>query len=320
MIQSTNQVSLYKKMDIQLAELAGLEISSPVISYETDDHEKSFSVELEENDYIDINVNEIDTNWSPSDFNLKVTQAFTFKNPSVLFGERGITMPNNEIGIAVHLHSKSSNFQRNIPFDIIQNSTEPLQVTFEYNFTKNSIRGRLHLDFYLFLKSNSNPQPFHASKVGMRLSKEDLLNMTILVDGAGSIFPISEFEDSKGPLWKLDKNWVEANIDSFDVSNVNLCLNISHPLFPKLNAGKTKVANAMMNDIMVQAIALIIQQVILIEGCDVEQEVETTSDSILTAVRYWISTFEVDTSSLFTITNSLRANLENNLGEVNNGD
>lgn len=315
MIQSTNQVSLYKKFDIKISELSGVEILNPIISYENTESEKI--IEINSDALYDINVNEFDTDWAPSDFNLKITQKFGIKNPSFLFGKNGITMPGNEIGVAVHLHSKSSSFQKNIPFGVIRDGNEAVELIFEHNFPKSSIKGRVSLDFYLFLKSSVNPHPFHASKVGMRLSKEDLLNLTILVDGEGSIFPISEFKDPDGPLWKLEKNWVEPSIDSFDVSNINLCLNISHPLFGQVKASKTKVAKAMMSDIMIQAMALIIQQVIIIEKYDDEHDDLATPDSILTAVRYWISTFEIDTSSLFSIMNSLRGNLENNL---NGGD
>lgn len=318
MIQSTNQVSLYKKLDTKLIQLAGLEKSNPAISYENIEGEKIIQIDSETPEYI--NVNEFDTDWSPTDFNLSISQRFIFKKPAALFGEQGITMPENEIGIAVHLYSKSSSFQQNIEFGVIRNSNQKIELVFEHNFPKNSIRGRVYMAFYLFLKSNMVTHPLHATKKGMRLSKEDLLNLTLSVDGDGSVFPISEFTDPKGALWKLDKNWVEANIDSFDVSNVNLSLNVSHPLFPQLKAAKTKVAKAMMSDIMTQAIALIIQQVVIIEKYDIEQEDFTSPDSILTAVRYWISTFEVDTSSLFTITNSLRAALEKRLNEVDNGD
>lgn len=318
MIQSTNQVSLYKKFDMKLSELSGLEISTPTLSYENSEGEKFIQIDSETPNYI--NVNEFDTEWAPSEFNLKINQKFTVKNPSVLFGEKGITMPGNEIGVAVHLHSKSSSVQKNIAFGIIKDLKEEVELIFEHNFPKSSIRGRVSLDFYLFLKTSLNSHPYHASNVGMRLSKEDLLNLTILVDGEGSVFPISEFKDPNGPLWKLDKNWVDPSIDSFDMANVNLSLNIAHPLFAQVKAGKTKVAKAMMSDIMVQVMALIIQQVVIIENYDIEQDDQATPDSILTAVRYWISTFEVDTSSLFSIMNSLRASLENNLNGGDSGD
>lgn len=318
MIQSTNQVSLYKKFDMRLLELSGLEISNPIISYENSEGEKI--IEINSETPYDININEFDTDWAPNDFNLKITQKFMVKNPNVLFGVNGVTMAGNEIGFAVHLHSKSSSFQKNVSFGVIKDCNETVELFFEHNFPKNSIRGRVSLDFYLYLKSIVNPYPYHASKVGMRLSKDDLLNLTILVDGVGSIFPISEFKDPTGPLWKLDKNWVEPSIDSFDVANVNLSLNIAHPLFAQVKAGKTKVARAMMSDIMIQAMALIIQQVIIIENYDAEQDDQATPDSILTAVRYWVSTFEIDTSSLFSISNSLRVNLENNLNGGESSD
>lgn len=71
-----------------------------------------------------------------------------------------------------------------------------------------------------------------------------------------------------------------------------------------------------MGDIMIQAMAMIIQQVILVEEKSLTEVDESSTSSILAVVNYWVTTFEVDTTSLFSIMNSLRTNLEKDmLGE-----
>ncbi|MFL0504200.1 hypothetical protein ACH0B5_00505 [Ureibacillus sp. 179-F W5.1 NHS] len=311
MVQSTNQVSLYRKMDKDMADKAGLKVEIPQFSYRSSEG----ITEIEVGKLFDgvLKVNEFDTEWAPSENDLSIKQKFIFNNPSALFGEDGVTMNKNKIGLAVHLHSKTSGFQQKLNFGSIVDSTEKIEIDFEYNFPKNSLRGNLEIDFFLFLQESNETKPYHAKKVGMTLSEEDLYNLFIVIDGNGSAFPITEFSDKDGPLWILEKNWIDASEDTFDSSNVNLSLNIVHPLFEQVKNGKLKVSKALMGDIMVQAMSMIIQQVVIIEGNSLEDLEDTSSNSILAVVKYWVSTFEVDTTSIFTIMNSLRRTLEKDM-------
>lgn len=308
MIQSTNQVSLYRQIDSIMAEEAGIEVSTPQFFYSTSDGLKE--IELDEEFDNVLTINEFDTEWSPNENNLIVKQKFTFANPSVLFGDEGVTMNDNKIGLAVHIHSKTSSNQKKINFGSLLNTENKMEVQFEYNFSKDSLRGNIEMDFFMYLQHSVETRPYHANQIGMRLSEEDLYNLIIVVDGEGSAFPITEFNDKNGPLWILEKNWADATEDIFDSSNVNLSLNIVHPLFEQIKAGKTKASRALMGDIMVQAMSMLIQQVLIIEENNLDAVDESFSNSILAVVKYWVTTFEVDTTSLFTIMNSLRRKLD----------
>ncbi|CAM5220980.1 hypothetical protein UACE39S_00986 [Ureibacillus acetophenoni] len=311
MVQSTNQVSLYRKMDDDMAKKAGLKVELPQFSYINSEGVKKIEVgEVFEGV---LKVNEFDTEWAPSENDLTVKQKFIFNNPSVLFGVDGVTMPTNKIGLAVHIHSKASSFQQKLSIGSILNTNEKIEVDFEYNYPKDSLRGNLEMDFFLYLQETNESRPNQANKIGMTLSENDIYNLVIVIDGEGSSFPITEFSDKDGPLWILEKNWANASDDTFDSSNVNLSLNIKHPLFDQVKNGKLKVSKALMGDIMIQAMSMIIQQVVIIEGHSLEDADELSSNSILAVVKYWVSTFEVDTSSIFSIMNSLRRNLERDM-------
>ena len=311
MIQSTNQVSLYRQIDSIMAEEAGIEVSTPQFFYSTSDGLK----EIELNETFDgvLTINEFDTQWGPNENELIVKQKFTFANPSVLFGDEGVTMNDNKIGLAVHIHSKTSSNQKKINFGSLINTQNNVEVQFEYLFPKDSLRGNIEMDFFVYLQHSVETRPYHANQIGMRLSEEDLYNLVIVVDGEGSAFPITEFNDKNGPLWILEKNWADATEDIFDSSNVNLSLNIAHPLFEQIKGGKTKASRALMGDIMVQAMSMIIQQVLIIEENKLDAVDESFSNSILAIVKYWVTTFEVDTTSLFTIMNSLRRKLDQDM-------
>ncbi|WP_413367297.1 hypothetical protein [Lysinibacillus sp. 3P01SB] len=299
-----NEIALYNKIDEEMAEQAGLRIEEPVLFYKDNGEERI--IPLGDSFEGLVQINEFDTMWSPNEHNLEIKQRFIIENPHILFGCDGVTMEGNKIGIAVHIHSKSSNFQRTIQAGEIVNIEKSQVIDFYYEFPVSTIRGIIELDFFMYLKESSTQHPLHASKAGMILSKGNISSLIIVVDGEGSTFPITEFDDKNGPLWKLDINWVEANIDAFNSSNVTLSLNTAHPLFEQIKSGKMPISRAMMGDILVQAMAMIIQQVVIVEKNSIEESEEIMPGSILSAVQYWVSTFEVDTSSLFTITNTLR--------------
>lgn len=304
MAQPVNQISLYRKMTNDLLGKVGINISTPEFKY-MNEKEKKEIILNESFDGI-LTINEYDSMWSPSENDLEVSQLFRFENPSVLFGEAGVTMPMNKIGLAVHLHSKTSNFQKTLNVGTIRNTENTEEIRFYHHFPPASLRGDIKLDFFLYLKESTESFNQHAAKVGMILSEGDIENIEIVIDGDGSAFPMSEFQDKSGPLWRLEKNWVEANIDTFDSSNINLSLNTAHPLFRQIKDGKTAVSRALMGDIMVQAMSMIIQEVIIIERNSIEDTNDALPESILMAVQYWVSSFEIDLSSLFSITNSVR--------------
>lgn len=305
MITAVNQVSLYRKLTKDMMNNAGLRVEQPNFSYVTSEGFKK--IELTDEFEGIFQVNEYDALWAPNEHDLHIRQMFIVENPAALFGESGITMGANKIGIAVHMHSRTSSFQQKQHVGMIYNSEALQSVEFSYHFPVSELRGNIELDFFLYLAECNETKQYHANKVGMILSQEDLYNLMIIVDGEGSAFPITEFEDKNGPLWKLDKNWADASIDTFDVGNVSLSLNVAHPLFEQIKGGKMPISRALMGDIMVQAMSMIVQQVVIIEDNALAEEVEELMpNSILAAVKYWVSTFNIDTSSIFSIANSFR--------------
>lgn len=303
MSQLNNQISLYNKLTEQLAEEVGIHFATPIFSY-FNQGETTYIEVTEKFDSI-LTINEYDSEWSPVEDNLEINQKCVFDDPSKLYGVKGLTLEENLIGLAVHIHSKKSNFQKTVPISSIPNTSVPFTIDFSENFTPGSLRGDVNLDFFIYLAEISETSPTHATTVGTVLNNELLNSITIVTDGDGSIFPMSEFEDSNGPLWKIEKYWIEPNIDPFDISNVNLMLNVSHPLFENIKNGKQRVSSLMMTDIMVQAMTSIIQEVVIVQNYSIESE-DVLPDSILAVVQYWVSTYEIDVTSLFSIANSMR--------------
>ncbi|WP_303965610.1 hypothetical protein [Sporosarcina ureae] len=311
MIQSTNQILLYRKIDSAMSERAGIEVGEPHFYYESAGGLKEIELGPDFNDVLTIN--EFDQEWTPVENNLLIKQKYIFNDPTVLFGEDGVTVEENRIGLAVHIYSKTSSIQKTVSFASFSDSQNRIEFLFEHSFPAASLRGSVEMDFFLFLKDNFECKPYQADQVGMILSEGNLYSLTIVVDGEGSAFPITEFNQKDGPLWLLDKNWADATEDSFDNSNINLKLNVAHPLFEQIKSGKTRASRSLMGDIMVQAMSMIIQQVVIIEGNSLDAADDAVSNSILSVVNYWVITFEVDISTLFTIPNSLRSRFDSEM-------
>lgn len=304
-MSNNNQISLYKKIDSQFLSDIGFQIHNLLLSYNSDEGEKVIEITQEDNSYIPIN--KFDSLWSPDINELHLIQKFSFENTQILYGDKNITSSKNKIALAVHIHSKTSNFQKTIKIDTINPKNKKYDYTFSYLFSKGSLRGNIHLAFFLYLEECNEVVDMQANKVGMVLNTNDIHSIEIVVDGDGSEFPISEFEDVNGPLWILEKNWYDVTSDSFSMPYVNLKLNTKHQLFEQIKNGKTPISRALMGDILVQAMTAIVHQVINIEHNNPNDEDSgEASDSILAIVKYWISTYEINTESIFTIGNSMR--------------
>lgn len=304
MAHLSNQISLYKKLNEESFIKAGVEVGRVEIVYYSQGEEKNIALNEQRGKVI--RVNEFDSMWSPIEHNLIVKQKILFRKPAVFYGADGVTMPGNKIGLAVHMHSIKSKFQKTIRIDTIPNSYEEVEISFYHEFPVSSIRGEVKLDLFVFLEEYKEYNAKHATMAGMILSETDIENLIIVIDGEGSAFPMTEFEEKDGPLWRLDNRWADAVTDSFDFENVNLSLNVIHPLFEQVKAGKTRISRALMGDILVQTMSTIIHQVIIIEECSLDDVNDEFPGSILAAVEYWVSTFGIDTSSLFSITNTMR--------------
>ena len=299
-----NSISLYKKVDEDLRTLISLEIMTPIISYYENNERKRISLPDEINGVI--HVNEYDSIWAPNEHSLEIQQDFTLKNINLLFGSQGVTLASNTIGVAAHIYSSKSGFQKTVSFATLNSTDEEKKVTFSYSFPKSFLRGDVQIDYFLYLQELKEYNAMHASTVGMKLTERDLYNTVIVIDGEGSTFPITEFSEKGGPLWKIEKNWVEPEVEMFDTSTVNLSLNTLHPLFEQLKNGKTPISRSYMDDVIVQAMIHLIQQVCIVEERTEEDMQNAIPGSVLSAVYYWVSTFNVNTSSLFAISNSLR--------------
>lgn len=305
MSQNSTYINIYRKASEDMLSDAELEFTAPVLSY-LDKNEKRYIEDFDLEDG-EILVNKYDENWTPEEHNLKIVQRVSIKKPELFFGEHGIVAEDNSIGLGVHLHSSKSFFQQTEDFGTISLSDKRTEYEFQTNFPLKTLRGEISFDFFMYLKEKKSLISGQAKTLGLKLCEEHIQSYSIIVDGAGSDFPILDFTEKGGPLWKIERHWVDSFDDRFDSSNVYLAINTEHSLFDKVKNGKNAESRALIAEIMMQSLAMIIHEVVNIEEQDLSSE-EIIPGTILMAVKYWVETFEVETDSMYSITNSLRKN------------
>lgn len=311
-----NTFSLFKQIDKNLYEQIGIEVENYCIF--TNSGDELIDFDMDAKPFSTVVISELNTDWAPENNDLIITQKIRFKNPQKLFGIDGITLEENVLGIGMHIHSRTAMFQQTLPKGEIQFRNLKNEYLISHTFSKSVLRGKVNLDTFIYTKEINRVYPKHAEIQGMKVSKGNLSELTLLTDGTGSVFPIGEFSEEMGPLWKMEFGNFDATVDMMSFDNLRLLLNNKHRLFNQIKDGKTNISRGLMTEIMSQAMTLIIAKVIEENAEEIISDEVPEEGTILSAVKYWLSTFEIKIDSLIDISNSIKAKLEQSLnGEQN---
>lgn len=309
------EINLYQKIDDHYTKKAGIEFKSPELSYYDPIEELEKNIDFEDEHANVIELNKYESTWNPVGNNLKYVQRFIIENPSQLFGKDKVIDEKNVIGVAAHVYSRTSKFQETIALnDEITSADKAKEIVFEKQFNKSQLRGIIEIEFFFYLKKMVCENPYQANEVGMRLSQTEIFRTSIIIDGDGSTFPITETDNPGGPLWIMRKEWSDPATDTFDVTNVQVELNRKHKVFRSLVQAKGPTTQEFMTNIINQAMAMIIYQAI----SDMNEQEETwdfdiaEEGSILNVVKYWVEIFEIDISaSIMEIFSKIQSYKEN---------
>lgn len=309
-----NTFSLFKQIDRKLYEEIGIEVEDYRISYYSEGEEIDFDMEVQP--FSTVVMSELSTDWMPENNDLVISQKIKFKNPEILFGVDGVTLEENTLGIGMHIHSRTAMFQQTISkaeirFDDLKN-----EYYVSHHFDSSVLRGKVNIETFIYTKEINKIYPKHAEIQGMKVSQGNLSELSLVIDGTGSVFPIGEFSEENGPLWKMEFGNFDATVDMMSFDNLRLLLNNKHRLFNQIKDGKTPISRGLMAEIMSQAMTLIISKVVEENTEELLTNEVLEDGTIISAVKYWITTFEIKTDSLIDISNSIRVKLEQSL----NGD
>lgn len=302
-------ISLYRLIDTECLLEAGLKIEPPIIQYDLGDDMIDIQVP---DQYFYLNMNDLDKTWTPELHNLTISQIFKFNNYKRFYGVESITQEGNTIGIAAHIFSRDSSFQTTIPLTFFRNEENEYQYSLRYDFPENSLKGKIQVEYFMFLQELNNHGDYQADIVGSRLTEQVILSYTIAVDGSGSMFPIVDINEPGDPLWAIETNWNDPLEESFNSSFLSLRLNQAHPRYNNLVSAKGKVDAYLMNEILSSSMSIITQSILFGEEPITLEELRDNSmdDSIGKVVYYWIDNFNIEINSPATISNSFHKYLE----------
>lgn len=300
----SSNISMYKTINNEIYKKLDIKNINMCFSYTKDNEIVSIKLKDEDNIH-SFYMGNSDSYWDVNLDDLIIERTFTLGNTKALFGNQGITTSDGELGIGVHIYSRSSNFQTTITLDeVITEDIICKDIKFKYIFKSGEIKGDIYFTIFIYLRKKIKNIPMYANIPGMKLGEID--NFKITVDGDGSIFPIVEVEKCGEPLWKVITDWTDIN-DTFDTDNVRIEINNKHHMHTYIYKA-TKPSQYLLLEILSNAIAQIIFKVTQDEDFVVEEE--SIPDSIRSVVEYWVDTFEVQIYSLETINYSIRKNIE----------
>lgn len=300
-----NTIFMYKTIDDSLYSDLNISHVDMAFSYTKDDEETPIVLESQDDTY-SYYMGNSNGFWDVNMDNLKIERFLTIGNPQALFGDKGVTTAEGELGIGIHMYSRSSNFQTTVALtESITKESTSHTMKFKHIFENAELKGDIYFSVFIYLKNQIKPAPMIANITGIKLGEID--SFKIAVDGDGSIFPIVEVERVGQPLWNVIMEWTDINSDIFDTNNVRIEINSKHHMYDYLYKS-TKPSRYLLVEILSSAISQIIFKVV--RDSDYVSEGEVMPDSIISVVRYWVETFEADTSSLETISYSLRKEVE----------
>ncbi len=225
--------------------------------------------------------------WNPKKDKLYLNIFLKIINCNLLFGETGLCYGDAIVGIGLSWKGNRERLINSYKLGEITNQDTDKEIIIE-NIPLSNINSNLtfKLFFYIEKTGSKNGKPFYANEVGMIIYEEKMWE--ILIEGNGSVFPIEEISDSKGPLWNISiNNIIDITEDPFDSDNVRILLNKQHKLYGLLNPNSKEYNKDFLNEVLSSALVLLILSIR--ETCDnkFDLSLECERGSILLVIKYF---------------------------------
>ncbi len=259
--------------------------------------------------------------WSPETHGLKVSRTCEIMQPQRLFGSGGIVPLNGTLGIALRWASPGTSQCGVIPFGQISRLKPNRPFPVSHVFDPGELKGTLKLQTILYLAEAGAASPgeaFLARTPGTVLGVLD--RWELILEGSGSVFPISSVANPGGPLWTVffDES-AEALTDPFSEEYVEIRLNSAHPAYPLLQIESAPMESPLFREVLASALTVIAQTARELLGDDWERVMQSQDreeekvcepGSIAEAMYYFVTRLKWDMSSPARLAGSVRSCIE----------
>ena len=318
----SSAIALYPVLTEELLRKIGLQVMEYEFKYDFNHQQRSLvakPLQGFENNHTRLYISDESGEWDPNQFNFKFERTLLISNPYYLFGEQGIAVRDAELGIAVKWTSKPSK-QRGVFIGSsisLEKSEKDVLVSINGEFSPGTLREHFDLTTILYLKKPGNPN--HAEKhlaniAGIELGVLD--SFTYYLSGQGSFFPVFSIQDA-GPLWRAECNWQDPRVDPFDDTSFRILLNENHPHYKHIHSASGNSVTPLLKEIVFFAIQILIENVLKdVPYDEVINGTNADSGSICQAVKYFIDTFDLETSTKEGLAFTLRKNMDDKFGAM----
>lgn len=229
--------------------------------------------------------------WHPNEYGLDLCYDIAIENTKSLFGENGIaSKKGDKIGVAFIWKDVEASLQNCLQVGCFSYEDDFFRKKYIAKLPSKTLRGKLKCELVLYLKSAGahNCESVFARIPGTILG---VLNESIfIIEGNGSVFPIVDIEGDKNePLWWVDWDCEDPNIDLFNMDHYCIVLNKNNPDYEFLyhNGVENPV---MMIEILSSALQILISNV---HGFGFDNKTDYQPGSISQMVDYLIKTFKL---------------------------
>lgn len=248
---------------------------------------------------------------------LKVSQDFTLHSlPGLFYTGADSLMPlagrDATLGLAAVWWSNKSQIRgceeiATFNYEQVKNSPE-MQFSFMREFAPGELSGRLEVRYVLFLKEAGEKLRVGFARDSGTLLGDVGIPLQLVLDGEGSVFPLSVENDPQGPLWRTEISIDDPFEETFTEEYFNVILNEGHPAFKEL--GRDKGYNtALYHEVFAGAL----EELFLYlrenfkDDFQAASLAEVTPGTIAYAALYMVQTFNLNTDNIAVLHNTIRA-------------
>lgn len=292
-----NNIHFYPRLTPQLIENSGFNNnSSYVFSYRIPSDHQETHLELKTGRTATLS--DPLSMWSLKEDGLILSRTVVIEYPSVLKGPEGIAPSGATVLPCILWSNKKLSLAGVIRPKVIADNPS-LLCKFDHYFEPRALAGDLTLELVLYLANPAGSlvtgEEHLMNEAGVTLGN---LENPLVIDIEGDVmdFPIEEFSDEGGPLWRMQFDpWEDPRTALFSEESFSLLLNTKHPDCPKIARGV--VSNLpLLKEIVAQAYFLLFEKVREVgDGAwdDMRTNTDLVPDSIC-SVLHWFSQKSAD--------------------------
>jgi hypothetical protein len=296
-------------------------VSLPLLKYNKDG--RVYDLKLNEPESSISSISDDNGFWNANEYDLIFEWKISYENTAWLYDsdmwDYACACHNAKVGIALAWYSSDSRRRSTIPIKVIENDIDSHFVTCKQSFKAGELKGEVGFSLILYLQESGNPidDEFKFANVPGTILGE-ISSLTLCLDGNGSTFTIYEEDKPGAPLWDVEYNIDDPASDLFSEC-VSICLNRAHKKFPLVKRGSEMFCQQLLNEIMANSMAVVIEMVRAYEKSD---NFDCLSDfdegSVAQALAYFKDKLLWDFSSPITVSHSARLFVENNIKDYEN--